>query len=104
MRRAQLYTSLRPRFRQVLYARVDAIQRKLVDTRILSVREAEVFTRLIIGTDDWVVASEMFLSTKTVSTYKMRLFNKLDCHSECQLIRFAMEIDVLYDRWELEAP
>ncbi|VAW04701.1 hypothetical protein MNBD_ACTINO01-2248 [hydrothermal vent metagenome] len=36
-----------------------------------------------------------FLSVKTIETYKARLMQKLGAHSRAELVRYALELDIL---------
>jgi DNA-binding NarL/FixJ family response regulator len=56
---------------------------------ILSRREREVFRMLVQGGNNRSVASQLFITTKTVETHRSRILQKLDCHSIGDLIRFA---------------
>ncbi len=57
----------------------------------LSERELQVFLRLARGETVGHVAETMFLSVKTVSTYRTRLLKKLGMETSAQLIRYAIE-------------
>jgi DNA-binding NarL/FixJ family response regulator len=61
----------------------------------LSQREFQVFQKLGAGKMVKTVASELGLSSKTVSTYRMRILEKLSLRSTAELIRFAVENDLL---------
>lgn len=41
------------------------------------------------------VAEQLHLSPKTVSTYRVRLLEKMGLSSEADLVRYAMEHDLL---------
>ena len=55
----------------------------------LSDREFEVFERLARGRQVGEIAAELFLSPKTVSTYRRRVLEKLNLESTAQLIHYA---------------
>lgn len=55
----------------------------------LSVQEVKVMRHLLNGVDMNTIASEMNISNKTVSTYKGRLMEKLECKSLMDLFSFA---------------
>jgi DNA-binding NarL/FixJ family response regulator len=61
----------------------------------LTVREAEVFRLLTQGAGVSEIASQLALSGKTVSTYKLRLQNKLRCGNVAELMRYAMRHHLL---------
>lgn len=55
----------------------------------LSDREFSVFKQLVSGRANKDIANDLFLSSKTVSTYKTRLFNKLNVTNLSDLIKLA---------------
>lgn len=57
----------------------------------LTNREYEVLRGIAAGKKLTEIASEMSLSTKTVSTYKRRMMMKLNLANQAELARFAME-------------
>ena len=61
----------------------------------LSKREFEVLRRLGSGKMVKTVARELDISPKTVSTYRTRILEKLGLASNAELIRFAMEHDLV---------
>ncbi|MCL1693665.1 MAG: response regulator transcription factor [Actinomycetia bacterium] len=63
--------------------------------RSLSDREAEVFRLVALGHSNGEIADMMFLSVKTIETYKSRLMKKLGVDSRAALVRLALELDVL---------
>lgn len=67
----------------------------LTDSRpphaLLSEREFSVFERLVRGEGVNEIAQQLSVSSKTVSTHKARLMQKLDAHSVADLVRYAME-------------
>ena len=60
----------------------------------LSKREFEILKRVTEGQSLKVIASELELSIKTVSTYKNRLFSKMGFHSLSDLISYALKNDI----------
>lgn len=56
----------------------------------LSVRELEVYRRLVLGESLTTIAVALCVSTKTVSTYKMRLIEKMCVSNEAALLRYAI--------------
>ena len=56
----------------------------------LSDRELEVYRRLVLGEPLTAIAAALCVSAKTVSTYKMRLMEKMHMPSEAALLRYAM--------------
>jgi two-component system response regulator NreC len=61
----------------------------------LSERERTVFELLAQGYTNQQTADRMFLSVKTVETYRSRIANKLGIHTRAELIRFAVESGML---------
>lgn len=61
----------------------------------LSNREADIFLRLIQGIGIKDIAADLHISHKTVSTHKARLLVKLKLHSITDLVRYAMEHQLL---------
>lgn len=55
----------------------------------LSSQEIKVMRAILAGADNKQIAGEMFISNKTVSTYKSRLMEKLGCKSLMELFSFA---------------
>jgi two-component system invasion response regulator UvrY len=56
----------------------------------LSEREFEVFTLLAAGKTVTQIAAELYLSDKTISTYRTRVLEKLGLKSNAELIRYAV--------------
>ena len=63
--------------------------------RSLSEREAEVFRLVALGHSNAEIADLMFLSVKTIETYKARLMKKLALGTRAELVRYALEVGVL---------
>jgi DNA-binding NarL/FixJ family response regulator len=56
----------------------------------LSEREYEIFLLLVQGNNLNEIASEFSISSKTVSTHKMRLMQKMSITNNADLVRYAM--------------
>ena len=56
----------------------------------LSTREFEVFQRLVAGDSVTVIAQQLHLSVKTVSTHKANLMHKLGLANPSDLVRYAI--------------
>lgn len=78
-----------------LVADIEGIQKKLVDTDILSPREADVFACLIVGMDCADAGRRLFISAKTTATYWMRIRQKWNVKSIADLVRIAIRFGVL---------
>lgn len=61
----------------------------------LSEREREVLRLIAFGHSNKEIADMLFLSVKTVETYKARLMEKLDLKTRASLVRFAMKHGLL---------
>jgi len=61
----------------------------------LSKREKEVFELLVRGYSLGVIANMLYLSIKTVSTYKTRLMLKLNCKQKSELVDYALKHKML---------
>ncbi|MGL6370471.1 response regulator [Aeromonas hydrophila] len=59
----------------------------------LSDRELTVFNKLIMGETNLEIANELFLSNKTVSTYKTRIFKKLGVSNIAELIEISKSVE-----------
>lgn len=57
----------------------------------LTDREYQVFYNIACGKTVSEIASEMFLSVKTISTYRRRILNKMDMKNNSELTRYALE-------------
>jgi DNA-binding NarL/FixJ family response regulator len=57
----------------------------------LSERELEIFKLLAQGKSVNEIAAELFLSSRTVSTYKTRLMHKMNFHNNAELVLYASE-------------
>jgi DNA-binding NarL/FixJ family response regulator len=55
----------------------------------LSAREREIFDLIVAGHRNQKIATELFISVKTVETHRARINRKLGVHSSVELIRFA---------------
>ena len=58
---------------------------------LLSEREFSVFERLVRGEGVNEIAQHLSVSSKTVSTHKARLMQKLNLHSVADLVKYAVE-------------
>lgn len=57
----------------------------------LSGREFQILRKLVAGLSIKEIAGEFFLSVKTVSTYRARIFTKLSVNSIAELVRYALD-------------
>lgn len=63
----------------------------LAPHELLSDREFEVFIKLVKGKKVSSISEDLFLSPKTVSTYKTRILEKMRMNSVSELTRYAIE-------------
>jgi DNA-binding NarL/FixJ family response regulator len=61
----------------------------------LSKREREVLQFLALGYTNQEIAEKLFLSVKTIETYRARLMEKLQLPSRAELVRFALKHGLL---------
>jgi len=61
----------------------------------LSDREMQVFVRIGSGKPVKEIAGELNLSIKTVSTYRVRILQKLGMETNAQLIRYAIQHELV---------
>jgi DNA-binding NarL/FixJ family response regulator len=57
----------------------------------LSSREFEVFRLLASGRSNGDISQQLFISEKTVSTYKSRIMDKMKFSSSAELVRYAVK-------------
>lgn len=62
---------------------------------LLSDREYQVFLKIASGRTMTAIAEELNLSLKTVSTYKTRINEKMSFHSSFDIVRYALENNLL---------
>lgn len=62
---------------------------------LLSERERQVLRLVALGYRNSEIAEMLYLSVKTVETYKARLMEKLGLRSRAALVRFALETGIL---------
>ena len=61
----------------------------------LSERELQVFTRIARGISPAVMASELGLSVKTVSTYRARILEKMNMRSNAEIAAYAVRNELV---------
>jgi len=61
----------------------------------LSAREYEVFRALVQNRSLSEIAGELDINIKTVSTYRSRIFEKLEIRNHGELLRYAMQHELL---------
>lgn len=68
---------------------------KLQDHEILSGREFEIMIKLANGKSLQDIAAELFISNKTVSTYRSRIMEKMEFHKNTELTRYCIEKNLI---------
>ena len=63
----------------------------------LSQRERETLQLVAQGYTNQDIAARLYVSTKTVETYKARVMAKLELHSRVELVRYALQRGLLTD-------
>jgi DNA-binding NarL/FixJ family response regulator len=58
---------------------------------ILSNREFEIMIRIANGKSLQEIGNELFISVKTVSTYRCRIMNKMELNKNTDLTRYCLE-------------
>lgn len=61
----------------------------------LSAREMQILLAIVAGKSLTDIGAELFLSVKTVSTYRTRILEKLQLGSNPELVRYAMQNSLL---------
>jgi DNA-binding NarL/FixJ family response regulator len=61
----------------------------------LTDREYEVLREIVKGKSLTTIAQELSLSVKTISTYRRRTLNKLQLKNNSELVKYAMEHDLV---------
>lgn len=72
-------------------------------TDILSDREQQVLKLVALGYTNRQIANKLFLSVKTVESYRARMQNKLGIKGRAELVRYALRVGLLV-REEVEEP
>lgn len=63
--------------------------------KLLSPREMQVMRMIAQGQNNQEISDTLFLSPKTISTYRHRLFEKLDVNNDVELTRYAIKHGVI---------
>lgn len=61
----------------------------------LSEREKEILALIASGYTNRQIAEKLILSEKTIETYKSRLMVKLDLHSRTEIVRYALQRNLI---------
>ena len=77
------------------YVLIDSLINEPPELVELSKREREVLALLVHGYSLSVIAEKLYISIKTVSTYKTRLMQKLGCTQKFELVDYALKHNLL---------
>ena len=77
------------------YVLIDSLINEPPELVELSKREREVLALLVHGYSLSVIAEKLYISIKTVSTYKTRLMQKLGCTQKSELVDYALKHNLL---------
>ncbi len=61
----------------------------------MSPREREVLELLALGHTNQEIADKLFLSVKTVETYRSRLSEKLGFKTRAEMVRYALDLGII---------
>ena len=75
----------------------DAEERRRVESDPLTDREREVLRLLALGHTNQEIAQTLFLSVRTVETHRAHIMQKLRLQTRAELVRYAMEQEMLGD-------
>ena len=75
----------------------DRLPSKVDSYERLSQREREVLRLVALGHTNQEIADQLYLSIKTVETYRARVMNKLNLKSRSALVRYALQRGLLDD-------
>ncbi len=96
---SELLTAIRAVARGRTFVDLDMAKHSAVpttgDASALSQREREVLNQLAQGHTNQEIADRLYLSVKTVETYRSRIATKLGLRSRADIIRYAMETGIL---------
>lgn len=93
VRRGELYVT--PKYRREVLDHLRSPRRDRVGLAALSPREFEILRELAAGKSLKETAFTHKIGVSTVSTYRSRILKKLGLDSTSELIRFALENDIL---------
>jgi two-component system response regulator NreC len=74
---------------------VEAEERKRTEADPLSDREREVLRLLALGHTNQEIAGMLFISVRTAETHRAHIMSKLRFSSRAELVRYALEHDLL---------
>lgn len=84
-----------PSLSRVLLQELQGTDQREDSYELLSPREKQVLRLVALGYTNQEIADELFLSVKTVETYRARVMDKLDLKSRSALVRYALNRHLL---------
>jgi len=63
---------------------------------VLSAREREVFSLIVLGHTQREIGSKLHISVKTIETHRAHIAEKLHCRTRAQLVAFAITVGLLH--------
>ena len=88
------FTAISPDY--LIHPEVPPAQEQPDNLDLLSRREKEVLRLLALGDTNREIANKLYLSVRTIETYRARLMEKLDLKSRGELVRFALRKGLRY--------
>jgi two-component system nitrate/nitrite response regulator NarL len=61
----------------------------------LTLREREILARIALGWSSRKIADSFSVSSQTIDTYRERIMNKLDLHTEAAITKYAIENGII---------
>jgi two-component system, NarL family, response regulator NreC len=71
------------------------VLRRAADSGLLSPREVEIVRLIALGHTSAEIAAKLHLSRRTVETHRARIFGKLELRTRAELVRFALDHDLI---------
>jgi two-component system response regulator NreC len=100
-----LYPSFTRVFLGDLVPKRDGEERSQSDSyELLSQRERQILRLVALGYTNKQIASQLFLSVKTIESYRARLMRKLGVRSRAALVRYALHKGLLDEAAEEHPP
>lgn len=90
-----IHSSMTAKIVEVLRNQEPNRQTEIRENDGLSEREREVLSLVAQGYTNQQIADHLFLSVKTVETYKSRIMEKLGLHNRVELVRYALQRGLL---------
>lgn len=91
-----IYSSLtKALVKEMIHGGMPKREEESISHERLSQREVEVLSLVAQGYTNQQIASQLYLSVKTVETYKARVMEKLSLHSRAELVRYALQHGLL---------